>query len=372
MHERRSLDPQRIGLSTFGKVIAVVRRSRAFVLLLAVCACSSGGPTSPAGTSPKTVYVATTGDDRNDGTIADPWQTLRHAVAQLHAGDTLYVRGGTYTGSANTIDSALGTVRGGTSWSNAITIAGYESETATIRPPQSHAGIGLTTATAQYLIFKDLVIDMIEQVGDNGPNGVYLSGGANHNRFLRLEIRNNSDFGLQFSRNNGNSPFNEVIDCRIHNNGLVGGPMHNGHGLYISTSDNLIEGNDIFDNHGYGLHLYDNEGALHVARNIVRNNRIHNNGRHSGPAYGIVVAWGDANQIYNNVIYGNPGGIQVYTNSSNTSVYNNTIYNNTPLEGILIQYATGAKVTDNIVYGNGVDILDLGSSTTLSNNRAAP
>ena len=371
MHQRQPLDPQAIGLSSFGKVIGVVRRSTAFVLLLAACACSGGGPTSPGGTLPSTVYVATTGNDRNDGTIAAPWQTLRHAVAQLHAGDTLYVRGGTYTGSANTIDSELGTVRGGTSWSNAITIAGYRSESVTIRPPQSYAGIGLTTSTAQYLIFQDLIIDMAEQ-GDpeNAPNGVYLSGGANHNRFLRLEIKNNIDFGLVFSRSNGNSPFNEVLECRIHDNGLVGGPNYNGHGLYISTSDNLIEGNEVFDNQGYGLHLYDNAGPLNVARNVVRNNTFHNNGRHGG-AYGIVVAWGDGNLVHDNRIYDNPGGLLVYTNSSNTRVYNNTIYNNRPLAGIRIEYATGARVSDNNVYGNGIDIEDLGTATTLSNNQGA-
>ena len=161
-----------------------------------------------------------------------------------------------------------------------ITIAGYQSESVTIRPPQNHAGIGLTTSAAQYLIFQDLIIDMAEQAGDpeNAPSGVYLSGGANHNRFLRLEIKNSINFGVVFSRNNGNSPFNEVIECRIHDNGLVGGPVINGHGLYISTSDNLVEGNDVFNNQGYGLHLYDNDGPLNVARNIVRNNTFRNNG----------------------------------------------------------------------------------------------
>ena len=81
---------------------------------------------------------------------------------------------------------------------------------------------------------------------------------------------------------------------------------------------------------------------LNVARNIVRQQQVSMTTDFTpGPTYGIVVAWGDANLIHDNLIYDNPGGIQVYTNSSNTRVYNNTIYNNTPLEGILIQFATG-------------------------------
>ena len=347
-----------------------VSRSLAVVLLLVVCGYGCGSPTSPSDESAQTFYVATTGDDQNAGTMAGPWRTLRHAVGQLHAGDTLYVRGGTYRGMENIIDSQTSTVRSGTSWSSAITIAAYPSETVTIRAPSELNAIRLTTGAPQYLIFQDLILDGINQTNNaSRAGGIYLDSGANHNRFQRIEIRNS---GIGFSNNNGNSPFNEVLDCKIHDNGFLGGPITDGHGLYISTSDNLIDGNEIYNNQGYGLHLYHFEGPRVVSRNIVRNNRIYDNGRHGGTAYGIVVAWGDGNLIYNNMIYGNPGGIQVHVQSSHAIVSNNAIYNNTPSEGIVIQYATGTVVKDNIVYGNGTDILDLGTETVLSNNRNCP
>ncbi len=41
-------------------------------------------------------FVSLAGADQNDGTEAKPWRTLTHALGQLRAGDTLYVRGGTY------------------------------------------------------------------------------------------------------------------------------------------------------------------------------------------------------------------------------------------------------------------------------------
>ena len=72
----------------------------AFALPLALAACARSSPTSPTSqspSSPRTSYVSTSGSDRNDGTIGAPWLTLRYAVAQLHAGDTLYMRGGTYS-----------------------------------------------------------------------------------------------------------------------------------------------------------------------------------------------------------------------------------------------------------------------------------
>lgn len=38
----------------------------------------------------------TRGDDKNVGSEARPWKTLRHALRQLRPGETLYLRGGTY------------------------------------------------------------------------------------------------------------------------------------------------------------------------------------------------------------------------------------------------------------------------------------
>jgi hypothetical protein len=37
-----------------------------------------------------------TGNDADPGSEAQPWRTLREAIPRLHAGDTLYLRGGTY------------------------------------------------------------------------------------------------------------------------------------------------------------------------------------------------------------------------------------------------------------------------------------
>src|SRR5205823_870147 len=46
-----------------------------------------------------TYYVATNGSDSNAGTINQPFQTIRTGLSRLHPGDTLYIRGGTYSES---------------------------------------------------------------------------------------------------------------------------------------------------------------------------------------------------------------------------------------------------------------------------------
>ena len=40
-------------------------------------------------------YVATDGDDASKGTLRRPFRTIARALAEAHAGDTVFVRGGT-------------------------------------------------------------------------------------------------------------------------------------------------------------------------------------------------------------------------------------------------------------------------------------
>ncbi|HEY3255894.1 MAG TPA: hypothetical protein VGJ91_18175, partial [Polyangiaceae bacterium] len=42
-------------------------------------------------------YVATTGSDANAGTLAAPFATLQKGADVAVAGDTVYIRGGTYS-----------------------------------------------------------------------------------------------------------------------------------------------------------------------------------------------------------------------------------------------------------------------------------
>ena len=50
-----------------------------------------------AGTVFSTVYyVATTGSDSNPGTLTEPLASLQKAQEKVVAGDTVYIRGGTY------------------------------------------------------------------------------------------------------------------------------------------------------------------------------------------------------------------------------------------------------------------------------------
>jgi hypothetical protein len=69
-------------------------------------------------------YVAPTGTDSNPGTQSQPWQTIQKAADTLVAGDTVYVRAGTYEEQVIPLNSG--------SAGNYITYAAYPGETVTI------------------------------------------------------------------------------------------------------------------------------------------------------------------------------------------------------------------------------------------------
>lgn len=55
-----------------------------------------------------TYYVATDGDDANPGTLASPFATIQRGQAAAAAGDTVYVRGGTYVMTEDKIATRTG------------------------------------------------------------------------------------------------------------------------------------------------------------------------------------------------------------------------------------------------------------------------
>jgi len=71
-----------------------------------------------------TYYVAPTGDDSNSGTLNQPWRTIRHAADTMVAGDTVYIKAGTY--NERVVPRNSGSV------GNYITYTAYPGDTVTI------------------------------------------------------------------------------------------------------------------------------------------------------------------------------------------------------------------------------------------------
>jgi hypothetical protein len=96
-----------------------------------------------------TYYVSKTGNDTSgDGTLGTPWASIQKGVNALRAGDTLYIRVGTYYESVTAPALCTGTV------GNVITISSYQNEEVVIEGAAVATGWAQCTANTAGL--KDI------------------------------------------------------------------------------------------------------------------------------------------------------------------------------------------------------------------------
>jgi parallel beta-helix repeat protein len=221
--------------------------------------------------------------------------------------------------------------------------------------------VGLFNINVKYIVFNGLVIDAQRELNEAVLLTTNIGISPQYIRFSDCEIKHALHQGVL------GADHSEFINCNIHDNGTN---ANQDHGMYITGQNNLIERCLIHDNWAYGVHVY-NSGSTSVSNNIVRNNRVYNNGTGGQFSAGIILSSGNNNIAYNNLVYGNFGGIQISTGSSttNSQVYNNTVYANKNW-GIHVQSgSSGAIIKNNIIYQNfGGDIVNSGTATIQSNN----
>jgi parallel beta-helix repeat protein len=320
-----------------------------------------------------TYYVATTGNDAHlcptAQTTTTSKRTIKSGITCLKPGDKLYIRAGTYTES---IPWSFA-FPSGTSWSSAVTVAAYPGETVTLK-----GQIDIGGQPRSYIIIDRLIIDAINTtMGD----AVSINQGSHHIRFQNCEIKNAYANGVWIGWGHINglpSNYNEFINCNIHHNSRAGGTgfpnqppgYGRGHGLYITTQNNIFRGNRVHENGQYGFHIYSSGyPSKPTANNIIERNIIYKNGLNTTRyghvcCGGIVLASGSGNMAYNNLVYNNPvKGIDVLAGGANVKVYNNTFYNN----ALDIQALSGGSgyIQNNIAYPRGVSIA---SGYVTSNN----
>jgi hypothetical protein len=246
-------------------------------------------------------YIATTGSDQNNCSIKLPCKTISYASTKLGAGDTLFVRGGTYyLDSAETVAvAATG------SYGNPITIKNYTGETP-IFDNGSGSGslIQVLTVQNRYIIFDGLELQNATGGGISIENAQSIT--IKNCKFRNLEARS---FGaINIRRLDGATSSNFLIENNIfttigRSSYITGGLDHS---IYISkgTAEVIIRNN--------------------YFKNSMGGDAIHIYGGSSPRPHDV--------DIYNNIFYlttgGNREAITAYAPSS-TEIYNVQIYNNT-------------------------------------------
>jgi hypothetical protein len=325
---------------------------------------TTDAPTIPPPVTQNVFFVSTTGNNTTGtGAISAPWRTLAKALSIAKAGATIYLRGGTY---AEAIKSSTQTLWTGTSWAAPITVSAYLAEVVTLEPT-AYAVIQIFGAAHRYYHFKNLILS-----GANVSDFVIaldgsFAAGAGYFRFTNCEILNAPRSGVLLG---GASNFNEFISCEVHGNGHTptGGSTRS-YGFYIQSSSNLLQGCNIYNHTGYGVHIYNGYTGQRASNNIIRRCVAHGNSTAVTNHAGFLVGSGDNNLIENCIAYDQPVGIRVgYKNSLGTKVYHCTCTDNS-LDGLHITSSSATvSVTNNIFYNNGTNINNDSTGATFSAN----
>jgi len=333
-------------------------------------------------------YYVTTGGSGTTCSQASPCGSIVTGLSKLAAGDTLNIGSGTFDVR---IDNSISNIPGGSSWSNATTIAGTPGQTILLPTTQNGNGVinllrpdQLSGQVNEWVIWQDLILD-----GTNVNGGGVLSVGQSHNRFLRVEVKNNGaccgnpavNAAVTIGGNAGAPAIGvEFSHGSVHDNSLIPGVLtgiNAPYGFYDSrTTGTIIENTDIYRNGGYGIHGY--SGAGDHSASIYRFNRLWDNHLFANSeACHILASQGNNHRVYGNVIYDT--GIKAIhgvciQSSSDSVVYNNTTYR-VGRAGIQIQSAATKTIVQNNITvdsnrdGAGFTNIDYtGSSSTFSNN----
>jgi len=203
-------------------------------------------------------YLSPSGSDTaGDGSINNPWFSLNKAWQYISAGDTVYLRGGTY----HFTESQYLTGKNGTD-GNTIKIFNYPGENPVLTYGATTLNELIYLSGGNYLYFKGLEI-----IGAPQRNGEYGYPG------LRAYSVNNTTFELIKYHDSsapmdiiGDADDNLVLNCDFYNNADPYTAYGNADGLDIHFipygNTNTIRGSRAWNNSDDGFDLYENDGLV--------------------------------------------------------------------------------------------------------------
>jgi hypothetical protein len=303
-------------------------------------------------TAGKLIYVATTGNDKNAGTITAPLRTIQKAVSLATPGANIYVRGGIYK-EAITIKTS------GSATAGYIQIQNYPGEKPIIdgtglTVPASPNGLFLI-ADKNYILIKGFELrNYHTAAADPTPAGIFITGSSSY-----IQILNNSihDIGTNYQGEDGNAfgiavygtkAPNSINNIIIDSNQLYNLKLGSSESLSLDGNVEMFQvtNNVIHNNNNIGIDVIGFEGvapdpAYDQARNgIVAGNKVYNITSFANPAYGgdrsadgIYVDGGLNVIIERNIVYSTDIGVELASehagrSTSGVILRNNFIYKN--------------------------------------------
>ncbi len=299
-----------------------------------------------------TYYVSPKGSDSSAGDITNPWLTVQHAADTAGSGDSVYIRGGTY--------SERVVVKNSGKPGSYIIFSAYEGETVTIDGAdvaidsgEGAYGKGLfDLSNRSYIKLSGLRIvnSASAAIYAKGADNIIIADNYTYNSVSsgigiwsstnvtidgnEVELACNN--GTQESITVAGTGYFDVFNNVVHD----GGPGdHGGEGIDIKNGshDGIVHGNRVYnintlciyidaqDKHTYNIRVYANT-ALNCKTNgfalaseaggLLENVSLYNNLSFNNTWYGIHIGHNDNANV----------SLQPL---KNISIYNNTVYNST-------------------------------------------
>lgn len=315
-------------------------------------------------------YVSLTGSDSNAGTLAAPYLTWTKGLQNVGLGDTVFIRGGTYS---TKVSNPTG-ITYGTQESERITLQPYNDESVTLKPSSGSHAFQLKGDIA-YLTIKDIVFDgasmgtgqyqmvMIWTQGVTDITNVIIDG---------CSFLNAPDLGMLLHERSDSCT---LQNCTFLDNNRGDGIDNVASHVYWQGSNHIIQDNTVGSTHAHsqtaasvGIRYYTNAAGSgnNCDNGLVQRNYVY------GINTGIVVGTGSNMEVYNNLIRDCDNvGIQIFSQSGratdNCQIYHNTIVHPTGMNyGVRAIISVGAitntDVQNNIIRRATTDV-DLSADT---------
>ncbi|KAH6887473.1 pectate lyase L [Thelonectria olida] len=299
------------------------------------------------------IYVSPTGSDSGDASLTSPLKSIQSAVNKAVAGDTIYLRGGTYSPTTN-----IQIKKSGTS-SKPYTIKAYSTEVPII---DGEALTGTPAAVGASLANSDRGILHIEGANYwkfygitliNGPYGVYHRDSSN-NYYERIVTHDNYETGFHMQ---GSSANNQVVylDSYLNRDPRKNGESADGFACKEgSGTGNVLSGARLWNNVDDGLDLWEFKSAITIKDTLSWGNGVNRWGftDFEGDGNGFKLGGGDAADI----------------GAANHVITNCFAFNNAA-KGFTDNSQTGSfTLTRNTAWNNGDVGFKLASSTSTIKN----
>ncbi len=234
----------------------------------------------------KNYYVdAAKGNDSSPGTLSSPWKTVQKGANVAVAGDTVYVRKGTYKEKV--------TVKNSGSSGKPIVFMAYPGET----PILDGTGISLS-----------------------GYKGLFTAENKNYITLDGFHVRNSAEVLVRMAYGTGFV----LRNCRIHTN-----RASNTDGVFFKhVTNSFIENNDVSNTKWDAINVISSSNVK------IRYNYVHDNVYHAGinifPATNEAQVTYSGNDVMYNVVTRIVAGAAIYTRyQTNNTIAYNLIYDNT-------------------------------------------